>query len=619
MNEEQKDFDYVGFCNTAWDQSTDAWKNRKLAFDESWNLFWNKYDFSRKASWQSKNFVPKMSRMIRQAAYSFKDAIITAGDFFSVIGVGVKSKERAWVPAKIIMFWARKNDLVNKIVDSLFAALMSSMMVFKVYWETYSDTDVTEPTSINPNSAKGLESSLALTDAPAGATPPPLTTKRIVKGRMRVDIIDPYNFRVDPTGARKYVIHEYEMDLHDLIQLASSPANKYEKDVVDQMCADIRNASEKQADEARRKNESVPQGQQSKRKRIRIREYWGELYDEDGKDLRRNMTFSIANDTYLIRKPFKNPYFPDHDPFVYGPLLRVPFSNFHQSFAEVLNGLQRIATEIYNLTLDSNLWSSMKAFEIDLDQVVDANELKNGVYPGKAFKKRTKGVPRQMITAIELGMTNPQNLAFYNQVDREMQNVSSITEFSAGFVGGRKTELATEINTKSAQSFTYMGSIAREAEDNVLSRLIDYMWECVLNFQDDYTDEEIKELLGEDTSNLLALMSDSGRRDYLGGRYRFEFNGISRVLDKAKELEKVQLTIQLLERVPGAVDALNKPAMLRKFFDSLNWNPEELIAKEFLVAGAKATPSVPTPGAVPMPTADGANLLSALSKGGAYA
>lgn len=590
------ELDNVQFLNDAWKASDDVWKTRRTVFDESWGLFHNRYDFSKKAAWQSKNFAPKMNRMIRSAAYAFKDALVGVTDYFSVNGVGKKSRERSWVAAKLLKYWLDKNDFVNKLVDSLFASLLSSLMVFKVYCESYTDEEVVEA----DKTYTGAEAlSAALNDVPQanGAAPGELKTKPKVKWRLRVDAIDPNRVRIDPTGRRKYIIHEYEMDLHDLRELAKAPSNRYEKEVVDSITEDFRKSDESEVREKLRRNETLPASTSTFRKAVTIREYWGEVFDKEGKLIGRNMTFSVANEKYLIRKPFKNPYFVNELPFVWAAPMRVPFSNFHQSFAENINGLCRMATEILNLTLDANLWASLKAFVLDLDQVVDPNEFKSGVYPGKVFKARSRGVPRAMVTPVEMGVVNPQNLTFGGAIERETQNATGITEYAAGFVGARKNELATEINVKSAQSFGYLNSIAREVEENALDKVLEKMWTLIVTHMDDFTDEKLKEMLGDDVSEMLVFLDETGRREYLSGSYEFRFRGMSSMLEKGKELEKVQLVTNSLQAVPGLAQDIDPRALTRKLFSALNWNPEELMRKESAPTPPPGIPSAMPPGA----------------------
>ena len=587
MNKDEG-MDYVQFCDRAWKSSDSVWKSRRNSFDESWALFWNRYDFSKKAAWQSKNFAPKMNRMVRQAAYAFKSALVGINNYFSVEGVGKKSRERAWVAAKLMKYWLDKNDFTNQAVDSLFASLLSSLMVFKIYWETKAEPMVSAP-SATSSGAEQLNAALAEVPGPKGVMPGELSVEKRVYGCLRIEAIDPNRVRIDPTGRRKYVIHEFEMDLHDLKELAKVKANRYEKDEIDALESDFVKSDEKVKEKLRRGESLTADEDNAWRRVVIIREYHGETFDEKGNLVGRNMMFSIANEKRLIRKPFKNPYFADELCWVWGAPLRVPFSNLHQSFAENINGLCRIATEILNLTMDSNLWSSIKAFELDLDAVVDPNQFKQGVYPGKVFTKRSRGVPRPMLTPLEMGMTNPQNLQFYGAIERESQNATGVNEFAAGFVGSRKTELATEINVKSAESKGYLNAIAQEAEELVFDKVLEKSWRLIMAQQDDFRDEELRELLGDDVADLLVALSDEGRKEYLGGKYQFRFRGMSSMLEKGQELEKFKLVTELFNKVPeykAALKAQGTP-LLRKLFDALNWNPEEFI---------QPIPNTPPPG-----------------------
>lgn len=627
IGKDDTELNYVQFAASAWKAADDTWRPRRVAFDESWALFWNRYDFSKKAPWQSKNFSPKMNRMVRQAAYAFKSALVGQDDYFSVEGVGQKSRDRAWVVSKLLFYWLEQNNFRSRLVDSLFASLMSSLMVFKIYWETASEEVVVAPakTKATPRGAALLSAALMETERqPKGVLPEAPTTKTRVFGRLKVEEIDANRFRIDPTGRKKYVIHEYEMDLHDLKELAKVAANKYEKEEVEAIEEDFRKHEEEIRTKLRAGEMLTSEQNRSFRRNVVLREYWGEVFDNKGNLLGRNKTFTVANETKLVRKAMDNPYLPNELCFVWGAPLRVPFSSLHQSFAEGINGLCRIATEILNLTLDANLWASIKAFELDLDMVVDPNEFKNGVYPGKVFKKRARGVPRQMVMPLEMGSVNPGNLQLYSAVDRETQNATGVNEFAAGFVGGRKVETATEINVKGGQSQGYLNSIAEEIEENILDLVLEKCWKMIVTHQDDFSDAELKELLGDDVSDLLVFLTDEGRREYLSGKYKFLFRGMSSMLAKGKELEKVQMTVDMLEKLPGAAQHLKdggKP-LLRKFFDALDWNPAEYVDVDQMTPPPGAPSAAPPPpGAVgapgtPPPPPGGAPMLAAAFGGG---
>jgi hypothetical protein len=603
--EKKAEFDYVAFCNSAWKTADDAWRPRRTVFDESWALFWNRYDFSKKAPWQSKNFVPKMNRMVRTAVFAFKDAIVGMVDYFSVDGVGKQSKERAWVVAKILKYWLDTNDFVNAVVDSLFASLLSSLMVFKIYWENVCETEVTAPTSAPQKVANALAEG-----APQGSPPPPLQTHKRYRGRLRIEKIDPNKFRIDPTGRKKYAIHEYEIDLHDLVELAKNSSNRYDSAVVAQIQGDYQNQEEKYRERLRKNEAPSDQAGHGFRRTVVMREYWGEVF-KDGELMGRNMTFTIANDVHYVRKAFKNPYLPDEGPFVWGAPLRVPFSNFHQSFAEAINGLCRIATEVFNLTMDANLWASIKAFELDLDQVADPNQIKNGIYPGKVLTKRNRGIPRQMITPLDMGVVNPQNLSFYGMIERETGNSTGVNEFTSGISGQRKIELATEYRAKSEEGHSYLGGISREVEENILDKILEKCWKMVLCHQDDFSDDRLKEMLGEEVSNILVLLSEGGRQEYLGGKYEFRFRGMSATLAKGEDLKKVRVIGEMIQSFPELKPFIKLREMAKRTIEAMNWNPEELIEKP-----PEGQPPPGVPSALP-PTDQGgpAAILQALGTG----
>src|SRR3989337_2715495 len=67
---------------------------KKHQWDENWALFQNQFDFSDKAEWQSKAFLPKTRTTVRTAAAILKRSLV-AKRFFIVQGDNEPSKRIA--------------------------------------------------------------------------------------------------------------------------------------------------------------------------------------------------------------------------------------------------------------------------------------------------------------------------------------------------------------------------------------------------------------------------------------------------------------------------------------------------------------------------------------------
>ncbi len=196
--------------------------------------------------------------------------------------------------------------------------------------------------------------------------------------RLCIDIVPTEDYFPDPTGRDLYEIHRVERDLHDVIDLAEQGI--YDKSVVEQIDADFAKAQD-EADKARRTNQETA-GVPSFRKRVVIDEFWGDLLDEDGQVMQRNIVCAMANEQYLIRPPELNPFWHGESPFVTSPLVRVPYSVWHKAIYDHASPLNFALNEMLNLILDGGISSVWGIKQLRQDWLEDPRQVANGVPQG---------------------------------------------------------------------------------------------------------------------------------------------------------------------------------------------------------------------------------------------
>lgn len=560
----------------------------RRVWDRSWGLYNNSYDFAGKASWQSKNFIPRINMTVRSATFMVKKALLGPTKPFTIEGRGDFGKMIAYYADRIIMDHLEEAKYVTTVTDSLHAGLLSSLMVLKVY-PVYVTEDSVYWTDPTPKPTLSVNS--------------PIKTVQYKKLKIRIDAVDPYKVHLDPTGQKKYIIHDIDMDLYDLVEIAKDRSNGYDYDEVMKIQEDFTKAcaNDNPSNSSEyRAGQSEDASVQRRARTVFVQEYWGDIWTTDGRLVARNCVFAVANKKYLIRPPVINTL-PDKQnppPFIVSPVIRKPFSVWHQGFAEVVSGLQIMMTELMNLMLDANLFSSAKAFEVDIDQVFDPLEFAQGIAPGKTFKKRGGGFnTAPMIKEISIGQVAQQSLAIFSTLDKEFQNGVGLNEFAMASAprGGRTT--ATEVLEKSQSATTFMEEIARTAEETLLEPLVDKIFHYIAEYQINFEDPSMLELFGAEEASKLAIFmrNPAFRRAMHSAPIKCKARGLSSSMGKLRDLEKLSTLSRMLQPYPELQQQIDPQKIMRKILESMGWYPQDVLADLGAMAPPPPMQSAPLP------------------------
>lgn len=555
-------------------------------WDQAWGLYNNAYDWSDKAPWQAKNYIPRLNMSVRTATFMVKRSLLGPGKPYSIEGVGQFGKLVAYYLDKLVKQQLESAKYVTSITDSLHAAMLSHLMVLKVYpvHVTQDSVYFTDPT---PKPTLNFDA--------------PLKTKQYKRLKIRIDPVDPYHVHLDPTGQNKFIIHDITMDLYDLIDIARQDNSGYDIDEIKKIQEDFTaKANEDNSTQEARSGQDSSATDSRRSRTVFVQEYYGDVWSSDGRLVARKCLYAIANKKYLIRPPVVNKL-PDPEnptPFVITPIIRKPFSVWHQGFGQVVGGLQVMMTELMNLMMDANLFSSAKAFEIDIDQVYDPLEFLQGIAPGKTFKKRGGGfATTPMIREISIGQVAQQSLAIYQALDREFQSGIGINEFtmpSARSSGSRTT--ATEVMEKSSSATTFMEDIANTLEEGsiepLVSKVAHYIAEYMVEFDDPWT----LEIFGQEDASRLAIWmrNPAFRRAIHTAPMTIRARGLSATMNKMRSLEKLATLSKILQPYPALLQRIDPAKILDKVIEAVGWYPQDILAE-------MAGPPVPVPPTMAMP------------------
>jgi hypothetical protein len=536
----EKDKDPINILNECRRSGIEARRPHKSNWDSNWNLYNNQYDFSKKAPWQAKNYVAMVPVMVRGIKYLLKQALVTAGDFFDVDFPAIpknhpyKDKVNIW-GKNILRKFLDDNNFATVIAEAAAMSMLESLICLKVM-------------------PKGNEGLLITSESS-------------------------YKIILDPTGRKRWLIHSIETDL-DLV-MASAKKNIYDIAEVEK-CKEEFIRQQEAYEEASRKQQQVT-GTVSPpfRKEVILDEFYGDLIGGDGELIMANCFFTVMNEKYLLRKPtpIKDVLNHGKGPIVYGAPNPKPKSVYHQALVSDINGLAHMVTEVLNLTLDTNLFAMARAFEIDMDQVIDPNDLMDGIYPGKTFKKKTKpGRPEaQMIREIQIGGVPQQDLAIYEGLKRQVQNdIGFYNEFSMGETGGRPGGRATarEVGERSAQTSGAMKAVAEEIEGQVIVPLLEQAWSNIVQYFDDY--RQLEGIVPNEVIEVF-LTDPRGMEVIFGKASKFKAKGMSGVLNRMEELVKLRQFAEMARMFPNLAWMLKGKDVLAFAINSFGWDRDRFM------------------------------------------
>lgn len=286
-----------------------------------------------------------------------------------------------------------------------------------------------------------------------------------------------YQFNLDERP--EYIIEEQEISLAKLRQLAKkinseSGEELYDMAKIGQIEGDFAK-DEKEAESRERKGLSEVNKPQNKR--VTLTQFWGDITDKEGTEIKENQLVIMANGKYIIRKQ-ENPFLHQRPPY---PLM-IPIVYPHRGCAGVsLIGpsldLQKVYNNALNLILDNANWVVNKMFTYNSNRLMNPKELFN-IYPGKMIPTNVDGQAMN-----EVGVTSiPREMFLILEVlEKEIDEGTAVTEFLSGMPDSQAKTLG-EIQIKTAQSKGIFDTIAKDLEQNSIKPLLEMTYSLYQQF-----------------------------------------------------------------------------------------------------------------------------------------
>jgi hypothetical protein len=569
------DDDVKAFFNHAFAKADEARRPRENVWKQAWELYNGNYDWSAKASWQSKVNISLVRQAVDRAAATFRRALVRMRSFFGIEAESRVGYQQGLFTRTLLDYWLDRAHFISEFTTGLKVGLITSTIILKVWWEYCWVEDM----SLVASEEKVEKQEYGITTGyETKQTVKPKRGKKLV-GKLGLRAVDPFKFWIVPGSDGRFVIEETEALVADLEELAKQGI--YEKAAVERLQPLVSGLNLEASEEAMRKGE-LASSKTGFLKTVKLYHYWGDIFDESGKVLMRDATFTVVGErgaVEVLRKPRTNPFYHGKAPYVTGTPYVVPFSTYNRGIVEDVAGVATMITELSNLIADGAMFDAIKAFEVDVDQLYSQAEAADGVYPGKTFRKSGLKLPvdKPLVRAIDVGKLPAEAINALSYFDSVFQKGTQITEFVSGHSSG-SGKTATEIQTKTTQALEGLDDAARTVEETVIEPLLELTAKTIYQFHTDYTMPRLVENFPQ-AAMMLRDLSPAERYMLMGAPESFQFKarGISIMIDKSQSLEKVTQFMQLAGHVPGVLQRLNADYVLEEIVTGLGWNPQRAL------------------------------------------
>ena len=271
-------------------EAAEAKKSRMDKNKENFDVYHLNQDFSHKDEGQSQEFLPRQSMGVEQIAAFIHQGLLESGEWFKVdlnpgvVNPVINANEAQMITNRQL----EKAGFSQMVHDSLKLGQLGSLMIVKVHGKRVPTPRYFVKEEFD-SANKKIKKQLMLDEKDIW--------------QLNFSLIRHEDFYPDPTGRGLYIGQQIEMDISDLYALAEGENAIYDMKVIDDLGGNFDGEDEDQKNnKARETGQNVTISRF--RKRVKLVEFWGTIIDPDtGKVLHKNVTWTVANDRWLIQKP----------------------------------------------------------------------------------------------------------------------------------------------------------------------------------------------------------------------------------------------------------------------------------------------------------------------------
>ena len=420
----------------------------------------------------------------------------------------------------------------------------------------------------------------ALNSPMGNVAPISMPQKRVVKeqvmeGNLTMNAVDPYYFYWLPgSKLNKWTgtLEEIEVPKWQLMEMAEEGAFDPEliKQIVPMLIPEyIRQVYLRFGEMPR-----GPSGVNSDTGIVKLTEYYGPLV-VDGRLVEKNAHIIIANDTIVLKNGKNDKWFEGPPYCAFSPLA-LPFRTEGVGLVEMVRHIDRALNQIVNLGVDTLLFRLMPIFEFTPDAYENPEDLRNGITPGKIFRRNNLAGQDGGIRPVEFQDVSPGASQVAGILDRAHQEGGLVSELQQSLPRWSGAQTATETEAINQNQQSFFGSLASDIEVYAMAPVIKMAISLIMQFIDTANDPRVAQVLGVDEA-VLAGMSHAEIYEMINGDYEIKVTGLTDQLDKAEQLQNLIQLMNIIGQNPEAwVPYINQDALLRRILESFRPNIHDI-------------------------------------------
>lgn len=492
---------------------------RDAKWEDNLDLYWNRTDFSRKASWQAKETMPEVPSYVDRFAAALKEALVSVpGGFYTI------------------------NDPLDKEHD-----LTNKIKTLSDYWLSMSGR--------NPNGIPLDFSSVFEEEVKLGALTAMCSVTTWKKdmqngaGRVSIDPVDPRFFWMDHTGRNLYRFRRIELDAIDLIKMLDKKDKKgnaiFHQDQLEQAIQGNGAAAgtTPYLDEQRKREMSGSGTEITSTRRPYIMEEWvATVVDSEGKLIEdEHSLYNTLNGQYVIRGPEKNPYMHGNDWVTFAPMITAPLSPYGRTYMEDFGSVAKTFTEMTNLILDAAHTSALNAFAVVTEALENPEALAGGITPNLLLKIDAAFDPNKVLVSVPLGKLDSGAVQVWQALKKELSEAAGINEIGLGQLPDKTHISASASESADSNSSAMIRGVSQTIESRWLNPTLDNSWKTGMQFED-FSNPRIRAAIGEQTADMFKAQ----RKQFIQRPMAFQANGISMMIRKKQVFNELTQLMQVI-------------------------------------------------------------------------
>lgn len=503
---------------------------RDTKWQQNLDLYHNRYDFTTKADWQSKNTMPEVPSYVDRFAAALK----------SSLGVG------QWYTVE------DPYDDENNLGDAI-------QKMTDVWLSTCGRNQVGTP--LDFMSVFEEQVKLGALMAMSGVV---IWRDDVPGGRVAFETVDPRNVWLDHTYRNLYRIRSTEIDVADLIRMADKRSAKgdplYNVTEVQSAVTDYLQQRRVEAEQLTGNGQNVA----SNRKPIILDEYIASVVNDQGKLIMDDEVAMVCNDKFLVRGPEKKPFMHGRDWLVYTPLVNVPLSPYGRSYMEDFGGIAKVFTELTNLLLDAAYMSSMNAYALVPAMLLDPTQATSGIHPNKVFLLEDGYNAAEFAQKLELGSLDAGAMQVWQNIKNELSEAAGMNEIGLGQLPDKSHIAATAVSGAQQSTSMILRSVAQTIETRFLDPALDLVWKTGLQHVS-RNDRKMQAAVGDE---MFAALLDR-REELIKRPMTFQARGISALISRQQKLQQLLQITQVIAQNQNLTTAFMQRIDMNKFIDLL--------------------------------------------------